>query len=407
MAAFLCKARDAAGNLVTEHLEAPTPLEAAGILERRGYLPISITPEAAGQVAAAREAGRTKPGGRPNRKELCLSIRQLATLVKAGVVIHEALVTVAAQCQSPSLRETFLDVAQEVTHGTALSKAMGRHPKVFDRIFLNAIDAGQLSGKLDLVLTRLAAYIEVSLKRRDGVKSALRYPLIVLVFCTGAFFFLVRFVVPKFVSMFARLKTELPLPTRILINTHKAITTYGWITGLCVLALVVGITLFLRSRFGGRLWDRLKLTIPLAGPLYTKSAISTFVQTFNTLNEAGVPILQTLETSAQSIGNAELEARLQETRHGVERGEPLSAQLQKIPQFPPLVGQMFAVGEKSGRMSEILDPLVAHYDMETQQAIEGLTAAIEPMITVLMGVVILFMALGIMLPSLSLMKAIK
>ena len=222
-----------------------------------------------------------------------------------------------------------------------------------------------------------------------------------------AFFFLVRFIVPNFKSMFDRFGADLPLPTRMLINCHKAITTYGWITALCVLALVIGVILFLRTGFGRRFWDGLKLSLPIVGPLYTKSAVSTFVQTYNTLNEAGVPVLQNLETSAQAIGNAELEVRLWQARLGVERGEPVSKQLEKIPQFPPLVGQMFAVGEASGQMAEILEPLVEHYDMETKEAIEGMTAAIEPMITILMGVMVLFMALGIFLPMWQILHVVQ
>ena len=208
-------------------------------------------------------------------------------------------------------------------------------------------------------------------------------------------------------NLFSRLKTELPLPTRMLIACHAAITTYAWLTGLLVLAFVAGVVLLLKTPAGRRIWDATKLSLPLMGPLQVKSAVSTFVQTFNTLNEAGVPILQNLDTAAKSLDNLELEARLMKARAGVERGEPVSKQLREIPQFPRLVSQMFSVGEKSGRMEEVLDPLIVHYDMETQQAIEGLTAAIEPLMTILMGVLVLFLALAIFMPTWQILKAVQ
>ena len=149
---------------------------------------------------------------------------------------------------------------------------------------------------------------------------------------------------------------------------------------------------------GRRAWDRVKLALPIFGPLYGKTAISTFIQTFNTMNESGVPILHNLDVAGLAVENTEIQAALQKAREGVERGEPLSKQMKEIPQFPPLVAQMFAVGEKSGRMNEVLDPLVVHYDAEIQHVSEGLTAAIEPVLTVVMGALVLFLAMGIFLP---------
>ncbi len=398
MPIFLCRARDADGRPVAERLEAASAAEAAEVLEKRGLLPLSVHRETASAVTAP---GGGRPGlfaRKPPLREMALMTRQLSTLVRAGVVIHTALDTVAAECESPALKHALTQVTQEVLRGSSLSKALARHPNIFDAPFVNSVEAGQLGGRLDVVLQRLAGYMEIANRRRAGVKAALRYPVIVMALFTAAFFFLIRFVVPQFFSLFSRFGQELPLPTRIMIGCHKAITTYGWMTALALAALVGLWIAFVRSPGGRRLWDRVKLMLPIFGPLYGKTAISTFIQTFNTMNESGVPILHNLDIAGTSIGNTEIQAALRKAREGVERGEPLSKQMKEIPQFPPLVAQMFAVGEKSGRMNEVLDPLVVHYDAEIQHVIEGLTAAIEPILTVVMGALVLFLALGIFLP---------
>lgn len=402
MPIFLCKARDADGRMVAERLDAPSAVEAAEVLEKRGLLPLAVQREAWAPAPSA-GTGAARAGlfsRKPPLREMALMTRQLSTLVRAGVVIHTALDTVAAECESPALKHALTKVTQEVLQGNSFSKALAHHPDIFDAAFVNSIEAGQLGGggSLDMVLLRLANYMEVANKRRTGVKAAMRYPVIVMATFTAAFFFLIRFVVPQFFSMFSRFGQQLPLPTRIMIGCHKAITTYGWITALALGTLVTLWIAFLRSPGGRRAWDRVKLTLPIFGLLYSKTAISTFVQTFNTMNESGVPILHNLDVAGLAVGNTEIQAALRKAREGVERGEPLSKQMKEIPQFPPLVAQMFAVGEKSGRMNEVLDPLIVHYDAEIQHVIEGLTAAIEPVLTVVMGALVLFLALGIFLP---------
>ncbi len=262
-------------------------------------------------------------------------------------------------------------------------------------------------GEVLLVLTRLASTMEVSLKRHNAVKSALRYPLIVLVTFAAAFFFLLRFVVPKFMGLFGSYGAELPLPTRMMLACHEAVSTYAPLTLLSLFTLVAMVLGSYRVPAGRRFWDQVKLHLPALGPLQLKSSISNFLQTFNTLNESGVPILHNLEISAEAMGNKVLETDILEARKGVERGEPLSKQLREHRRLPALMAQMFSVGEKSGRMAEILEPLISHYDAEVQQAVEGLTAAIEPMITILMGGLILFLALGIFLPMWGFLKVVQ
>lgn len=410
MPVFACKARDTDGRPVQERIDAANAMEAAEILERRGLMPVSIQKEAGKTDAPAGGEGPSVAsffGRKPPLRELALMTRQLATMVKAGVVIHEALDTVAKECESPVLKRALTAVTQDVLRGNSFSKALAKHPHVFDGSYISSIEAGQLGGRLDTVLVRLATYMELANKRRSAVKAALRYPVFVMVTFAAAFFFLIRFVVPQFLTLFNRFGEALPLPTRIMIGCHTALTTYGWLTALLLGSAVTAIALFVRSPLGRRLWDRLKLSLPVAGPLYTKTAISTFVQTYNTMHESGVPILHNLDVSAQATDNAEIQAVLGQVRKGVEKGEPLSSQLRLVPYFPALVPQMFAVGEKSGRMGEILDPLVAHYDAEIQHAIEGLTAAIEPLLTALMGGLVLLMALGIFLPMWSFLKVVQ
>lgn len=416
MGTYLCTARDPEGRLVTRRVTASSEVDAAEALEKAGCIPIQIrweeSPALAGADAGPAAAGNRGPGrswfgSTPPARELSLVTRQLATMVKAGVVVHTALDTAAEQCGHPRLRAALEAVARDVTQGGSISRSLAKHPAVFDQTFVNAIEAGQVSGKLDTILIRLATFMEVGIRRRNSVKAAMRYPVMVMAISFTAFLVLVRFVVPNFKSLFARFNTELPFPTRMLILCHKALSDYALVTALAAGSIVAGTVLLLRTRAGRRFWDRAKLGLPFIGPVSLKSAISTFVQTFNTLNEAGVPILQNLDISAKAIDNLELEARLRRAREGVERGEALSGQIRQIPLFPSLVSQMFAVGEKSGRMADILEPLVAHYDMETEQAIQGLTAAIEPALTVLLGVLVLFLALGIFMPTWELLKVVQ
>ncbi len=388
------KAITQAGALVQDELEAPNSAAVAEKLEELGYQPVRIQEKKGGLSSA--KLFEKKPKIKPN--DIIVFTRQLVTLIKAGVPLLSALEALAEQTDNPFMREVILKIYVDIESGISLSEALARHPRVFEPMYINSIRAGEMGGALDEVLERLADMIEYDRETRARIKSAMRYPIIVVVSLVVAVIALMMLVVPKFLHMFAKLGIELPLPTRILLIVYNLMSQY-WYVGLAGMALLyTAFKLWVKTPSGRYAFDQIKLKLPIFGPLLMKSYMSRFTRMFETLNRSGLPILQTIEIVGKTIGNSVITAELEKVSAGIRRGDGLAVPLRQSKLFPPMVVRMIAIGEQSGSLDEMLHNVSEHYDMEVDYAVKGLTSMIEPILTVGLGVIVLFLALAIFLP---------
>lgn len=389
---FHYKAMNSAGAVVEDELEAANAAAAAEKLESLGYLPLKIR----AQKGERSKGGRKRPRVKPN--DIIVFTRQLVTLLKAGVPLLAALEALAEQTDNPHMREVISRIYVDIESGISLSEALARHPSVFEELYVNSIRAGEMGGALDEVLQRLADMIEYDRETRARIKSAMRYPIMVVVSLFVAIIVLMLLVVPKFVGMFTKLGIELPLPTRILIAVYNAMTGYWYYGVAAVGVLFMAFRLWIRTPAGRLAFDQLKLKLPIFGPLLMKSYMSRFTRMFETLNRSGLPILQTLDIVAKTIGNVVIGREIEKASLGIRRGDGIAVPLRQSKLFPPMVIRMIAIGEQSGSLDEMLQNVSNHYDMEVDYAVKNLTSMIEPLLTVGLGVIVLFLALAIFLP---------
>ncbi len=393
MPVFQYKAMSASGAMVQDELEAPNPTAVAEKLESLGYIPLNISRKKGGAQGRLFEK---KPRVKDN--EIIVFTRQLVTLLKAGVPLLSALEALSEQTDNPVMRDIIGRIYVDIESGISLSEALAKHPTVFEDMYVNSIRAGEMGGALDEVLLRLADLIEYDRETKSRIKSAMRYPIIVVVSLVVAVIALMMLVVPKFIDMFTKLGVELPLPTRILIMVYDAMNNY-WYIGLGLLVLLfVAFKLWVKTPGGEFAWDSLKLKLPIFGPLLMKSYMSRFTRMFETLNRSGLPILQTLEIVSKTVGNAAIGREIEKATLGIRRGEGISVPLKQSKLFPPMVVRMIAIGEQSGSLDEMLHNISEHYEMEVEYAVKGLTSMIEPILTVGLGIIVLFLALAIFLP---------
>jgi type IV pilus assembly protein PilC len=331
-------------------------------------------------------------------KELVVFSRQLATMVGSGIPIIGALDVLAEPVKNRAFKQVLRHSRDEVEGGSSLSQAMSRHPTVFSDLFVNMVSAGESSGKLDDILDRLATYLEKSDALRRKVQSSLTYPAVVLCLAFGVTAFLLMVVVPKFRDIFAALSSELPLPTKILLNTSEFLSKYFVIE---VALLAVGAFAFrawVKTDIGRRWFDRSILRLPVFGELFQKVAIARFARTLATLLRSGVPVLTALEIVAKTIGNRVIEEAVLDARTSVKDGKFLSAPMGQNPLFPGMAVRMILVGESTGRLEEMLGKVADFYESEVDTAVAGLTTLIEPLVITVLGVIVGGIAVALLLP---------
>jgi type II secretory pathway component PulF len=336
-----------------------------------------------------------------------LFCRQLATLLTAGVSIIESFAILALQVSNPILKEVILSMSAEVESGASLSEAVSRQPKTFNVLFYNMVKVGEETGSLDRAFAYLASLHENEKAVKERVKSATRYPKIVIISLTGAVFFLMSFVVPKFAKLFASAKVELPLATRILmgVSTFFADNTLGIIGA--ALALFIAYRLALGAREFILFRDRLLLKIPIFGPLATKIYMARFCRVFSILTTSGIDIIKTLRLSANALENLVLFQMVEEMTGEVEEGVSLHEAMAKHKEIPPMISQMIAVGEQSGKLDEMMAKVADYYDLESEYTIKNLSTLIEPALLLVLGVMVGLMALAIFTPMWDMMKVAR
>jgi len=340
-------------------------------------------------------------------QDLIVFSRQLATLVSAGIPFLSSLGTIEKQSENPRLKAAIVDIRRAVEGGISFSDALARHPRIFSKMYVSMIKAGETAGILDNVLERLAQIAEHDSDTRSRVKTATRYPLIVLVAISAAFAFLISFVVPKFAAIFARFKTALPLPTRILIGINHVIQNYWYLILLGIILLVAGVVWYLKTPFGRWQWDAVKLKLPVFGALFQKVALSRFARVFAAMQKSGISMMLTLDIAAETVGNVVIARTVEAMRESLHEGNGLVPPMEASGLFPPLVIQMVSVGEETGKLDTMLNKVSDYYDMDVEYTLRNLSTLIEPILLLFVGGMVLFLALGIFLPMWDMMTLFR
>lgn len=405
MPSYEYKAVTNSGQIVTEIFEAPNESVVSREIYGRGYRPISIKLKKVVKASSG-SAGFSPFEKKVKTDELVLFTNELVTLLKAGVPMLTALEALGSQ-SSKQMGEILNKIYVDVMSGKSFSQALDRHPKVFSKLYVNSVRAGEISGSLDDVLSRMAAVLQHDEETKKKIKSAMKYPIFVVCAMIGAFIIIMTMVVPKFALIFRGLNVELPLPTRILLAISDFAQKYVFhLLGTIGLG-IIAFKYVLKNPKGRLWWDGVKMKIPLIGPIVIKGAMARFTKMFETLNRSGLPILQTLNTVATAVGNQLIEKTIRQVSAGVEGGQGIAGAMKRYPVFPPMVVQMVAIGEQSGSLDDMLLSVANHYDVELEHAIKGLTSMIEPILTVVLGLAVVVMAFGIFLPMWDLVGAVQ
>ena len=331
-------------------------------------------------------------------RELVVFSRQFATMIDAGLSVVKCLDILQQQCKDPKLRDVIGQVKHDVGSGASLTDAMSRHPRVFSSLYVNMIRSAEAGGILDLVLDRLAAFLEKEQEVRSKVKSAMMYPAVVLCFAVLMLIALLMFVLPRFKEIFDSMQLELPLTTYVLLNFSGFTRSYWYLWLIGFVALIVGYKLFAATARGAYQIDRLKLHIPIMGDLMLKTAVSRFARTFGTLISSGVPVLRALEIVVDTSGNLVVSDAIGQAKASVKEGEKISTPLFATKLFPLMVTQMIAVGEETGRLDQMLSKVSDFYDEEVDATLKGLTSLIEPLMIVGLGGIVGFVAVSVITP---------
>ena len=403
MATFTYKARNRRGEILEDKVNGSDTMSVASTLRQQGLLVIDVKEQGAAQKDIL------EPFKKVKLADIVVFSRQFSTMINAGLPIVRALYVLSEQTDNPKLKEVILAVRNDVEAGLALSEALDKHPKVFSRLYVEMVRAGEIGGILDGVLLRIADQLEKDQDLRRKIKSAMTYPMVVLVLAILAASFMLIFIVPIFARMFEDLGGTLPLPTRVAMGMSDILTS---IFGVFVYAgMAGGVFLFLRwknTEQGRRVWGRVVLRIPAKiGMVVQKVTLARFARTLGTLSAAGVPILQAIEITASSSGNWVVENALLKSRDAIRAGIPIYKPLEDEPVFPPMVTRMIAVGEETGNIDGMLDKIADFYESEVDAAVKALTSIIEPLMIVVVGGIVGGIIVAMYLPMFKIFELVQ
>src|SRR5450432_805310 len=394
MLTFSYQARDASGNIVTGIQDAINEDNAVTSLMSRGLMVLSLQQKA----NASRQKNKV---WKVKETDLVLFTRQLSTMIEAGISLVQALTALYDQSdpkRQRGLREVISDVTTRVQGGETFHESIAKHPRVFDRLFVSMVKAGEHGGLLAEILDRLAGFLEATARLKKKVKSALVYPVVVISIALVITAFLIIKVVPVFADVFKDFGRPLPGPTQLLVDFSEFARGYWWAILAVLVAAFFALKLFLRSERGAQLWDQYQLKLPIFGPLIHKIAMTRFARTFAQLIRSGVPILETLDIVGGSAGNRVIEQAIRSVSTDVERGDNLSVALSKKTIFPPMMLRMVAAGESTGKIDEMLEKMADFWDEEIEATLSGLTSLLEPILIVMLGIIVGGIVLCMFLP---------
>ncbi len=397
MPTFAFSGRTRGGETITGERVGDTMEAVVALLRREQVLVTKVTP-VKGKAQAAAEQKKGKLGKGVPSKNLAIFTRQLSVMIDAGLPLVQCLEILGNQEEDANFAATILQTRADVENGQSLADAMRRHPKSFDALFTNMVAAGEAGGILDTILKRLATYIEKNVKLKGQVKSAMVYPIAVIVIAGLVVAAILWKVIPTFAAMFASLGAELPLPTRVVIALSDGLVRYGWI-GIVVLAAAGwGFRQYYATESGRRAVDGTVLKLPILGLIMRKIAVARFCRTLSTLISSGVPILDGLDITARTSGNAIVEDAILSTRKSIEGGNTIAAPLKETAVFPAMVVQMIGVGETTGALDTMLSKIADFYEEEVDTAVAGLVSLLEPVMIALLGVVVGGIVISMYLP---------
>ena len=399
MPVFTYKGRTLGGTQVAGELKAKNRAELERVLRSRKVL--------ASQVSTKSSQISIRIGTGIKKVHISRFTRQFATMIGAGLPMVQCLEILSQQMESAELRRVIGEVKESVQAGTTLSEALSRHKKVFDNLFVNMVDAGEIGGALDVILARLATYREKADALARKVKGAMIYPAVVMAVAAGVTFIMLTYIVPVFAKMFSGLGAELPGPTRFILSLSAFLRGNILIGLVLLILLIVAYKVYSKTDQGRLNIDKVKLRIPLIGDLIRKSSIARFSRTLATLISSGVPILEALEITARASGNRVVHDAIKRSVVSIAEGETITQPLKQCGVFPPMVTQMISVGEKTGGLDDMLSKIADFYDEEVDAAVAALTSVIEPVIIVLMGVVIGGILIAMYLPMFEIIGQIK
>jgi len=410
MATFNYVARDSLGKTVSGTSEAENEQMLVRRLRERGFWVQQVS---AAKAEAAQEEGgygsRSEPEGasgfasifmRVKGKDLSVFCRQFATMINAGVSLVRSLTVLEEQSPSPVLREVLRDIETSIEGGDTLWRAMSRWPRIFNTLFVGLVKAGETGGVLDETLSRLAGFLEDDQRLKRKVKAAMTYPVLVLFFAMGVLIGLVTFILPKFMEVFEDLgiASSLPGPTMMLMAVSNFMIHQWWLVIIIVVALWFSISQYKNSEAGKRNFDWLKLKLPVFGKLNHKIGLARFSRTLSTLLVSGVPILQALETVSGTLDNEIFAEAIMSARAAIREGEPIGDPLARSGLFPPMVVQMITIGEETGSLDQMLAKVAEFYESEVDATLQSLTAALEPIMIVGLGLIVGFIVISMFLP---------
>ncbi|MDQ3118957.1 MAG: type II secretion system F family protein [Verrucomicrobiota bacterium] len=403
MNSFSYQARDASGKIVSGIQEALNEDNAVTSLMGRGLMVLSLQQKA----NASRKRNKI---WLVKETDLVLSTRQLATMIEAGISLVQALTALYDQCdpkKQKGLRAVISDVTARVQGGETFHESIAKHPRVFDRLFVSMVKAGEHGGLLAEILDRLAGFLEASARLKKKVKSAMTYPVIVICIALLITTFLIVKVVPVFGEIFQDFGADLPAPTQFLIDLSDFMRNQWYFLIGILVAGFFGIRTFLRSKRGKQIWDKYKLKLPIFGPLVHKICMSRFSRTFAQLIRSGVPILEVIDIVAGASGNHVVEVSIKGVGEDVEKGDNLSVAMSKKPIFPPMMLRMVSAGEATGKIDTMLEKMADFWDEEVEALLDALTSLIEPLLIVFLGVIVGGIVIAMFLPIFKLNEVVS
>jgi MSHA biogenesis protein MshG len=403
--AFQYRGRNQRGEIVKGRLEGLSADAIAAQLFNSGVTPIDIVVARADDVLGLFKV--SFGGGKVQLIDLALFSRQMYTLLKAGVPILQALRGLRESTHSPALAQIIAAISDSLDQGLDLNTALRRHPKVFSPLFVAMVQVGETTGNLAEAFLQLAEYMEREKDTRDRIKSATRYPMFVVIAMAVAMGVINLFVIPAFAKIFASFHVELPWATRVLIVTSNfTVDNWYFMVGLAVFG-AIAIRMYLQTPEGRYRWHRLKLRLPVTGKIIYLATMSRFARTLAIMIRAGVPLVQGMTVVSRAVDNDFIGERVTQMRDGVERGEAIARTAAATGMFPPLVIQMIGVGEDTGSVDELMVNVADYYDREVDYAVKNISDAIQPLLIIVLGILVMILALGVFTPMWDLVKAVR
>ena len=392
------QARNERGELTSGVLQAESVAEAAQLLRARGDHVVQLVPLAAAGEDFKAVLKKLNYSSGPAPKDILDFTTQLAVMIRAGISIRAALEGISEQVQNQKFRKILLQIKSDVESGKQFSEAIARHPKLFGPLYVNMVKASEMSGSFAKMLDRIAAYLQQEIETRKMVVGASIYPGIIAAMAISTTVFLLTFVLPRFAGVFKGKEEALPAPTKFLMGLSSFMVEWWWLILAVSVAGVIGFLAFIRTELGGSWWDRFKISAPLLQRMFRALYISRSLQTMGELLNAGVPMLDTIAITGDVSGNRHYKRLWRSVYGAVKQGKKVQSQLQRSPLLPRSVVQMISAGEESGKLGEVLDEISVFYAKALKDAIKAVTSMIEPIMIVVMGSVVGFIAMAIILP---------